>query len=283
MIPFKVNLKNKVVVITGAGGILGSTFAKALAECEAKIAVLDLNGEAADKVANEIIASGGCACGFIANVLEKHNLMEVKEQINEKLGTVDVLVNAAGGNHPGATTSKEYFYEVDMSADKKINTFFDLDIENMEATFNLNFMGTLLPSQVFAKDMINKREACIVNISSMSAFVPPTKVVAYSAAKAAVNNFTQWLAVHMSKTGIRVNAIAPGFFLTKQNEGLLLNEDGSYNDRANKIVNRTPMERFGKPEELVGTLLWLIDSSASGFVNGTVIPVDGGFLAYSGV
>ncbi len=283
MIPFKIDLKNKVVVITGAGGILGSTFAKALAECEASIAVLDLNGEAADKVANEIIATGGCACGFVANVLKKQNLMEVKKQINEKLGTVDVLINAAGGNHPGATTTKEYFYTGDMSTDEKINTFFDLDIENMEATFNLNFIGTLLPSQVFAADMISKSEACIVNISSMSAFVPPTKVVAYSAAKAAVNNFTQWLAVHMSKAGIRVNAIAPGFFLTQQNEALLLNEDGSYNDRANKIVNQTPMERFGKPEELVGTLLWLIDSNASGFVNGAIIPVDGGFLAYSGV
>lgn len=282
-IPFDIDLKNKIAVVTGGGGVLCAVFAKALAKCGAKVAVLDLNKESANKVADEINAAGGIAIGVKANVLEKKSLEEAKRVISENFGNCDILINGAGGNHPKGTTTKEYLFSEDLENSEELTTFFDLDPNGIEFVFNLNFIGTLLPTQVFAKEMTKKEGSVVINISSMNAFTPLTKIPAYSGAKAAVSNFTKWLAVHMSKVGIRVNAIAPGFFVTNQNHTLLFNSEGSYTPRAEKIINNTPMERFGKPEELVGTLLWLVDENASGFVNGTVIPVDGGFSAYSGV
>jgi NAD(P)-dependent dehydrogenase (short-subunit alcohol dehydrogenase family) len=282
-LPFVIDLIGKVVVVTGGGGILCSTFSKALALCGAKVAVLDLIKEKADVVADEINKAGGSALGVKANVLETQSLEEARAEITSKLGTCDILLNGAGGNHPKGTTSVEYLEKESVPGNEDMITFFDLDPKGVEFVFNLNFLGTLMPTQVFAKDMMKKKSSVIVNISSMSAFSPLTKVPAYSAAKAAVSNFTQWLAVHMSRVDIRVNAMAPGFFLTEQNKDLLVNKDGSYTERSKKILEKTPMKRFGNSEELVGTLLWLVDNKASGFVNGTVIPVDGGFSAYSGV
>lgn len=282
-LPFKIDLKNKVAVVTGGGGVLCGEFSKVLAECGAKVAVLDLKKEIADKVADEIRNQGGIAMGVAANVLEIESVKSAKEIINKEFGLCDILINGAGGNHPKGSTTKEYLYKEDIESHKDIVTFFDLDPSGIEFVFNLNFLGTLIPAQVFIHDMLGKKDAVIVNVSSMNAFSPLTKIPAYSAAKAAVSNFTQWLAVHLSKVDIRVNAIAPGFFVTKQNEALLMNPDGSYTERSQKILSQTPMGRFGTPSELVGTLLWLVDNKASGFVNGTVIPVDGGFSAYSGV
>lgn len=282
-LPFNIDLSNKVAVVTGGGGVICGNFSKALAKCGAKVAILDLRKENAERVAKEIISEGGQAIGVAANVLEIESLQEAHKIINENLGSCDILINGAGGNHPKGTTSKEYLFKEDLKESEDITTFFDLDPKGIEFVFNLNFIGTLLPTQIFSKDMIGKNDSVIINISSMNAFTPLTKIPAYSGAKAAVSNFTQWLAVHMSKVGIRVNAIAPGFFLTDQNRGLLIKEDGTYSERANKIMNNTPMNRFGEVEELNGTLLWLVDKTSSGFVNGTVIPVDGGFSAYSGV
>ncbi|MDD4502007.1 MAG: SDR family oxidoreductase [Clostridiaceae bacterium] len=281
-LPFKIDLKDKVVVVTGAGGVLCSMFADALASVKAKVALLDLNYDAAKKISDEINEKGGISIPVKANVLEKESLMEAKAVVNEKLGKCDILINGAGGNNPRATTTKEYLYPEDMDTEGLV-TFFNLDPKGVEFVFNLNFIGTLLPTQVFASDMVGKKGATIINISSMNAFTPLTKIPAYSGAKAAISNFTQWLAVHFSKVGIRVNAIAPGFFVTTQNEGLLLNKDGTYTERSNKILAATPMSRFGKPEELIGALLYLVDEKSSSFVNGIVLPVDGGFSAYSGV
>ncbi|WPC44021.1 SDR family oxidoreductase [Clostridium sp. JS66] len=283
-LPFQIDLKDKVVVITGAGGILCSGFAKAVAQCGAKVALLDLNKKAADAVAEEIKADGGIAVGIETNVLDVESIKKARNEVNEKFGTCDILINGAGGNNPKGTTSKDYLFKEDLeNKEEGIKTFFDLDPKGIEFVFNLNFLGTLLPTQIFVKDMIGKEGAAILNISSMNAFTPLTRIPAYSGAKAAVSNFTQWLAVHLSKVGVRVNAIAPGFFLTNQNRGLLVNPDGSYTERAQKIINATPMGRYGEVEELTGTLLWLLNSKASGFVNGVVVPVDGGFSAYSGV
>lgn len=283
-LPFEIDLKDKVVVITGAGGILCSGFAKALAQCGAKVALLDLNKKAADAVAEEIKAAGGIAVGVETNVLDVESIKKAKNEVNEKFGLCDILINGAGGNNPKGTTSKDYLFKEDLeNKEEGIKTFFDLDPKGIEFVFNLNFLGTLLPTQIFVKDMIGKEGAAILNISSMNAFTPLTRIPAYSGAKAAVSNFTQWLAVHLSKVGVRVNAIAPGFFLTNQNRGLLVNPDGSYTERAQKIISATPMGRYGEVEELTGTLLWLLNSKASGFVNGVVVPVDGGFSAYSGV
>lgn len=279
--PFNIDLREKVCVVTGGGGVLCSAFSKALAANGARVAVLDLRAENANKVADDINEAGGTAMGVEANVLIKESLEKARTLINEKFGTCDILLNGAGGNHSKGTTSNEILKPEDL--DKDMTTFFDLDPEGIQFVFNLNFIGTLLPTQVFSRDMIGKKGACIINISSMNAFTPLTKIPAYSGAKAAVSNFTKWLSVHMSGVGIRVNAIAPGFFLTDQNRSLLTNEDGSFTERANKILGQTPMGRFGEPDELLGTLLWLVDEGASGFVNGTVIPVDGGFSAYSGV
>ncbi len=281
-LPFNIDLSDKVAVVTGGGGVLCGTFAHALAACGAKVAILDLRKEAADKVADEIKAEGGVAIGVAANVLERASLEAAHAEIAEKLGSCDILINGAGGNHPKGTTTKEY-YEMGDEDLEGITSFFDLDPQGVEFVFNLNFLGTLLPTQVFAKDLIGKDDAVILNVSSMNAFCPLTKIPAYSGAKAAISNFTQWLAVHFSKVGIRVNAIAPGFFVTDQNRALLFNENGEYTDRSRKIISQTPMERFGEKEELLGALLFLLSKDAASFVNGIVIPVDGGFSAYSGV
>ena len=281
-LPFMIDLKGKTAVVTGGGGVLCSGFAKAIAQTGAAVAILDINEAAAKKLAEEINADGGCAMGVAANVLEKESLEKAKKEINDAFGTVDILLNGAGGNNPKGTTTKDYFNPEDEDLEG-VKTFFDLDPSGVEFVFNLNFLGTLLPTQVFAHDLIGKKDACIINVSSMNAFTPLTRIPAYSGAKAAVSNFTQWLAVHFSKVGIRVNAIAPGFFLTQQNKALLLDENGNYTERSKKIISQTPMERFGKTEELVGTLLWLLDYNASSFVTGVVVPVDGGFAAYSGV
>ena len=281
-LPFNIDLKDKVCVVTGGTGVICGAMADALAECGAKVAILALGQEACYNKAKEINEKGGTAIGIETNVLDKENLKKAHEIILKEFGTVDILINGAGGNHPKGTTTKEYL-EVEDLENEDITTFFDLDAKGVEFVFNLNFLGTLLPSQEFSKDMINKEGATIINISSMNAFTPLTKIPAYSGAKAAVSNFTQWLAVHMSKVGIRVNAIAPGFFVTAQNEKLLFNEDGTPTPRTEKILNSTPMRRFGEASELIGTLLYLVSEEASGFVNGVVIPVDGAFSAYSGV
>ena len=283
-LPFQIDLKDKVAVVTGGAGILCGQFVDALAACGAKVAVLDLKLENAEKKAEEVRQKGGNAIGVEANVLDKDSLKAAHEVILEKFGPCDILINGAGGNHPLGTTTKEYLYAEDLK-EKLDNTitFFDLDPQGVQFVFNLNFLGTLLPSQEFASDMINRKGATIINVSSMNAYTPLTKIPAYSGAKAAVSNFTQWLAVHMSKVGVRVNAIAPGFFVTAQNEKLLKNEDGTYTERSEKILRNTPMDRFGEAEELVGTMLYLVSHEASSFVNGVVIPVDGAFSAYSGV
>ncbi len=271
----------KNVVITGAGGVLCSAFAKALAADGYGVALLDLNYAAVKAAADEIIAAGGRAVAVEANVLEKSSLERAAQKVEQELGECGILINGAGGNHPKGTTSAEYFCRADLTDPEKLS-FFDLDPSGMEFVFNLNFLGTFLTTQVFARSM-TERGGTIVNISSMNAFRPLTKIPAYSAAKAAVSNFTQWLAVHFAGCGIRVNAIAPGFFVTKQNQTLLFDSEGNPTPRTEKILSQTPMGRFGKPEELLGTLRWLIDEEASGFVTGIVVPVDGGFSAYSGV
>lgn len=273
---------NKTVVITGGGGILCGNFAKYMASLGAKVAILDLKKEAADAVANEIVAAGGTAKGYAANVLKKDELEAVKAEINKDFGKCDILINGAGGNNPKGTTTNEYFKKEDI-LDKSVVSFFDLDPSGIEFVFNLNFLGTLLPTQVFAMDMIDGNGGSIINVSSMNAFCPLTKIPAYSGAKAAVSNFTQWLSVHFANANIRVNAIAPGFFVTAQNKDLLFDEAGNPTARTQKILAATPMKRFGNPEELLGTLKWLTDDDASGFVTGVVVPVDGGFNAYSGV
>lgn len=273
---------NKVVVITGGGGVLCSTMAKALAENGARIAVLDLKVENAEKVAGEIVKSGGQAVGFAANVLDIESLKLAHEKVLASVGACDILINGAGGNHPKGTTSKPFLYAEDLVSNEGIKTFFDLDPEGIKFVFDLNFIGTLLPTQVFAKDMIGREGAGIINISSMNAFTPLTKIPAYSGAKAAVSNFTQWLAVHFSKVGIRVNAMAPGFFLTDQNRSLLTSDNGSLTDRGSAIIEHTPLGRFGTPDDLIGTLLWLC-GNGSKFVTGVVVPIDGGFSAFSGV
>lgn len=283
-LPFSMDLSNKVVIVTGGAGVLGSSWVDALAECGAKVAILDRSIESAEKKAAEVVAKGKTAIGVEANVLDKASLKKAHEVILEKFGPCDILINGAGGNNPKGTTTKEYLYEEDLKEENKdLVTFFDLDEDGIRFVFDLNFLGTLLPSQEFSRDMIGRKGCSIINVSSMNAFTPLTKIPAYSGAKSAVSNFTQWLAVHMSKVGIRVNAIAPGFFVTKQNEALLKNADGSYTERSHKILNATPMGRFGEAEELIGALLFLVNEEASSFVNGIVIPIDGGFSAYSGV
>ncbi|MGX7350026.1 SDR family oxidoreductase [Dolosicoccus paucivorans] len=273
------DFKDKVVVITGAGGVICATLAKAFANFGAKVALLDLNLEAAQEQADEIKKEGGVAFAYKANVLDKVNLEEVRKAVSEDLGKIDILINGAGGNNPRATTDNEFHTE-DLPEDT--TSFFDLDEKGIEFVFNLNYLGTLLPTQVFAQDMVNKEGANIINISSMNAYTPLTKIPAYSGAKAAVSNLTQWLAVHFSQVGIRCNAIAPGFLVTNQNRGLLFDGDKP-TERAEKILRNTPMDRFGESEELVGAVLFLASESLASFVNGVIIPVDGGFSAYSGV
>ena len=280
----KVDLNGKVAVVTGGGGILCSVMAKSLAEAGAKVAILDLKEEAAKKVADESVKAGGKAIGVAANVLDLESLKKAEATVRAELGACDILVNGAGGNNPKGTTSKEYLMPEDLAKKAEgVTTFFDLDPAGVGFVFNLNFLGTLLTTQVFAREMAEKGAGSIINISSMNAFTPLTKIPAYSGAKAAISNFTQWLAVHFSKVNIRVNAIAPGFFLTEQNRTLLTNPDGSLTARGNTILSHTPMGRFGTPDDLTGALLFLVDDSASSFINGVVLPVDGAFSAFSGV
>ena len=276
------DLTGKVAVVTGAGGVLCSMFAKVLARAGAKVTLLDLNEEAAQKFADEIVAEGGCAKAYKCNVLEKESCYAVADAVEADLGKCDILLNGAGGNNPRATTDKEYFELGDIEADTK--SFFDLDKSGVEFVFNLNFIGTLLPTQAFARQMVGREGCNILNVSSMNAYTPLTKIPAYSGAKAAISNFTQWLAVHFSKVGIRVNAIAPGFFSTKQNAALLFNPDGTPTARTGKILAATPMGRFGNSDtELNGAVLFLLNNEAAGFITGVTIPIDGGFSAYSGV
>jgi len=283
-VPLAVDCKDRVAVVTGGGGVLCGMFAEALGQSGARVAVLDLRKENAEAVVQKIKSGGGDALALEANVLDRESLKKAEAELTGKFGPCDILINGAGGNHPKGTTTKEFLELEDLhDAGSGLVTFFDLDPEGIKFVFDLNFIGTLLATQVFAKSMVGKKGSIIINISSMNAFCPLTKIPAYSGAKAAVNNFTQWLAVHMAKVDIRVNAIAPGFFLTDQNRSLLIDDNGAFTARAGKIISQTPMGRFGRPEELLGTLLWLIDEGASGFVNGAVIPVDGGFQAYSGV
>ena len=272
----------KTAVITGGGGVLCSVFCRALAENGCAVAVLDLKEESAKAVAESINSAGGKAIGIAANVLDKASLESARERVISEFGGVDLLINGAGGNNPRATTDKEYLEPADLEAEHSARTFLDLSKEDIGFVFDLNCLGTVLPTQAFIPAM-KGREGVIINITSMNAFRPLTKIPAYSAAKSAVSNITMWLAVHLSELGIRVNAIAPGFFVTAQNKNLLFNADGTPTQRTEKILRGTPMRRFGKPEELVGTLLYLCDGKASGFVNGAIIPVDGGFAAYSGV
>ncbi|PIB34253.1 D-mannonate oxidoreductase [Reichenbachiella sp. 5M10] len=275
-------IEHKVVVITGGGGVLCSTMASQLAGLGAKVAILDLKKENAEQVAKAIRQKGGQAIGVEANVLDKKSLLAAHAEVNTQLGPCDILVNGAGGNHPKGTTSKPYFDPNDLESTEELTTFFDLDPEGIKFVFDLNFIGTLLPCQIFAQDMVTRQAGIIVNISSMNAFTPLTKIPAYSGAKAAISNFTQWLAVHFSKVGIRVNAMAPGFFLTEQNRRLLTEESGDLTARGNTIIDHTPMSRFGTPEDLLGTLEWLC-GDGSAFVTGVTIPIDGGFSAFSGV
>ena len=278
-LPLNIDYSGKVVVVTGAGGLICGAMARAFAQCGAKVAALDLNEDAVKALANDLKAEGYICEGYKANVLDPVALEEVHQAVLKDLGPCDILVNGAGGNNPKATTDNEYQHEAKEGG----KSFFDLDDKGVDFVFKLNFQGTLLPTQAFAKDMVAKKGGSILNISSMNAYIPLTKIPAYSAAKAGISNFTQWLAVHFAPCNIRCNAIAPGFFVTNQNRSLLFNEDGTPTARTGKILAATPMKKFGEISDLIGTLMWLADDNASGFVTGTIIPVDGGFSAYSGV
>ena len=278
-LPLNIDFSGKVVVVTGAGGVLCGTMAKAFAQAGAKVAALDLNEEAVKALADECKAEGFICEGYKANVLEPEALAQVHEQVLADLGSCDILVNGAGGNNPRATTDNEYQHE----ASEGQKTFFDLDPNGVDFVFKLNFQGTLLPTQVFAKDMVERKSGCILNISSMNAYIPLSKIPAYSGAKAAVSNFTQWLATHFAGTGIRCNAIAPGFLVSNQNRGLLFNEDGTPTARSNKILSGTPTGRFVDSEELLGGVFFLCDDKAASAITGVVLPIDAGFAAYSGV
>ena len=278
-LPLNIDFTGKTVVVTGAGGVLCSDMARAFAQAGAKVALLDLNEEAVKKVSEELTAEGFIAKGYKANVLEPEMLEEVHQAIVKDFGPCDILVNGAGGNNPRATTDNEYQHE----AKEGQKTFFDLDASGVDFVFKLNFQGTLIPTQIFAKDMVEKKSGSILNISSMNAYTPLTKIPAYSGAKAAISNFTQWLATHFAGTGIRCNAIAPGFLVSNQNRALLFNEDGTPTARSEKILKGTPMGRFVDSEELLGGVFFLCDDKAASAITGVVLPIDAGFSAYSGV
>lgn len=278
-LPLNIDFTNKVVVVTGAGGLICGAMARAFAQCGAKVAALDLNEEAVKKLADELKAEGFICEGYKSNVLDLANLEEVHQAVLKDLGKCDILVNGAGGNNPRATTDNEYQHEAKEGG----KSFFDLDPNGVDFVFKLNFQGTLLPTQVFAKDMVSKNKGVILNISSMNAYTPLTKIPAYSAAKAGISNFTQWLATHFAGTGIRCNAIAPGFLVSAQNKALLFNEDGTPTARSAKILKGTPMNRFVDADELLGATLFLCDDKSSSAITGVVLPIDCGFSAYSGV
>ena len=278
-LPLDVDYGGKVVVVTGAGGLICGEMARAFALSGAKVAALDLNEDAVKRLADELKAEGYVCEGYRANVLERDDLEQVHARILADLGPCDILVNGAGGNNPRATTDNEYQHE----AKEGSKTFFDLESAGVDFVFKLNFQGTLLPTQVFAKDMVGKGKGTILNISSMNAYTPLTKIPAYSAAKAGISNFTQWLATHFAGTGIRCNAIAPGFLVSAQNYKLLYNEDGTPTARSAKILKGTPMNRFVDADELIGATLFLCDDKSASAITGVVLPVDCGFAAYSGV
>ena len=278
-LPLNIDYTDKVVVVTGAGGLICGAMARAFAQCGAKVAALDLNEEAVKKLANELKEEGFICEGYKANVLDIENLEQVHQAVLADLGKCDILVNGAGGNNPKATTDNEYQHEAKEGG----KSFFDLDPSGVDFVFKLNFQGTLLPTQIFAKDMVSNSKGCILNISSMNAYTPLTKIPAYSAAKAGISNFTQWLATHFAGTGIRCNAIAPGFLVSAQNKALLFNEDGTPTARSAKILKGTPMNRFVDADELLGATLFLCDDNSASAITGVVLPIDCGFSAYSGV
>ena len=278
-LPLNIDYSGKVVVVTGAGGLICGAMARAFAQSGAKVAALDLNEDAVKALANDLKAEGFICEGYKANVLDPVALEEVHQSVLKDLGPCDILVNGAGGNNPKATTDNEYQHEAKEGG----KSFFDLDDKGVDFVFKLNFQGTLLPTQAFAKDMVAKKDGCILNISSMNAYIPLTKIPAYSAAKAGISNFTQWLATHFAGTGIRCNAIAPGFLVSAQNKALLFNEDGTPTARSAKILNGTPMNRFVDADELLGATLFLCDDKSASAISGVVLPVDCGFAAYSGV
>ncbi len=278
-LPLNIDFTNKVVVITGAGGVICGTMARAFAQCGAKVAALDLNEEAVNKLADELQAEGYVCRGYKANVLDAEEMENVHQAVLKDLGACDILINGAGGNNPRATTDNEYQHEAKEGG----KSFFDLDPSGVDFVFKLNFQGTLLPTQAFAKDLVAKENGCILNISSMNAYTPLTKIPAYSAAKAAISNFTQWLSTHFAGTNIRCNAIAPGFLISAQNRSLLFNEDGTPTARSKKILNGTPMGRFVDADELLGATMFLCDDKSASAITGVVLPIDCGFAAYSGV
>ena len=278
-LPLKVDYKDKVVVITGAGGLICGAMVRAFCQCGAKVAALDLTEEKVKNLANELKKEGFICEGYQANVLDVDALKAVHEKVVKDLGKCDILINGAGGNNPKATTDNEYQHEAKEGG----KSFFDLEPNGVDFVFKLNFQGTLLPTQVFAKDMVEKGKGAILNISSMNAYTPLTKIPAYSAAKAGISNFTEWLATHFAKSGIRCNAIAPGFLVSAQNRALLFNEDGTPTARTKKILNGTPTNRFVETEELLGATLFLCDDKSASAITGVVLPIDAGFSAYSGV